>query len=94
MEGHAAGWGSRGGALLRRLVGRTGRDVIKTLAYGYVQPTARIDNDQSLSIRRARTLVRYLRSIGVQGSFVSLGKGTARQQGATARRVSVKVVYR
>lgn len=79
---------------LRRLVGRTGRDVIKTLAYGYVQPTARIDNDQSLSIRRARTLVRYLRSIGVQGSFVSLGKGTARQQGATARRVSVKVVYR
>lgn len=79
---------------LRKLVRRTGRDVIKTLAYGYVQPTARIDNDRSLSVQRAQMLVRFLRSIGVQGSFVSLGKGTARQQGASARRVDVKVVYR
>ena len=79
---------------LRKLVSRTGRDIIRATAYGYVQPTARIDNDESLSVKRARVLIRYLRSLGVQGSFTSIGRGTARQQGPKARRVTVKVVYR
>lgn len=79
---------------LRAMVKRTGHNGIKTVAVGYVQPTARIDNDQSLSMKRAKNLANYLRSIGLKGTYVTLGKGVASQQGATARRVTVKVTYR
>lgn len=81
-------------ATLRRLVKRTGRQMIKTVALGYVQPTARIDNNDSLSMQRARTLARYLRTLGLRGSYVTLGRGVAAQRGASARRVTVKVTYR
>lgn len=81
-------------ATLRRLVKRTGRQMIKAVALGYVQPTARIDNNDSLSTQRARNLARYLRSLGLKGTYVTLGKGVAAQRGASARRVTVKVTYR
>jgi outer membrane protein OmpA-like peptidoglycan-associated protein len=90
----SANLSSAGKSHLRSLVKRTGSNGIKTVAVGYVQPTARIDNDQSLSTQRARNLARYLRSIGLEGTYVTLGKGVASQQGATARRVTVKVTYR
>lgn len=83
-----------GKASLRRLVKKTGRNAMKTVALGYVQPTARIDNNDSLSMKRAKNLTRYLRELGLKGTYVTLGRGAASQRGATARRVTVKVTYR
>ncbi len=83
-----------GEAALRALVKKTGRNPIRTVSIGFVQPTATTDNDSSLSLLRAKNVAAFMRSIGVKGVFVARGNGAASEAGAAARRVNVSIAYR
>lgn len=71
---------------------RTG--AVRVVSIGFVQPTARMDDDESLSTQRARNVAAFLRSLGVGGTYVVRGDGVAKERVATARRVNVTVTYR
>jgi outer membrane protein OmpA-like peptidoglycan-associated protein len=60
---------------------------------GYVQPTSRVANDESLSLSRARNTAAELKSLGLKGAYKVRGNGQAKQTGAVARRVVVTVSY-
>lgn len=79
---------------LRALVGSTGLNGVRNVVVGYVQPTSITENDQSLSTRRARTVARFLRTLGLSGVYVVRGDGVAQDIGDKARRVNVTVAYR
>jgi outer membrane protein OmpA-like peptidoglycan-associated protein len=73
--------------------GRAG-SAIRTLVVGYVQANDTTANDETLSTQRARSVARYLRSIGVKGAIVTRGQGVAKEQGAAARKAVVTLTYR
>jgi uncharacterized repeat protein (TIGR02543 family) len=81
-------------AALRALVEKTGKNPIRTVSIGFVQPTITTDNDSSLSLLRAKNVAAFMRSIGVKGVFVARGNGAANEAGAAARRVNVSIAYR
>jgi uncharacterized repeat protein (TIGR02543 family) len=83
-----------GEAALRALVNKTGKNAIRTVSIGFVQPTTTTDNDSSLSLLRAKNVAAFMRSIGVKGVFVARGNGAANEAGAAARRVNVSIAYR
>lgn len=82
-----------GKATLKKVVRKTGKDVVKVVSIGFVQPTSSTGNDQSLSTARAKNVAAYLKSLGVKGQYVVRGDGRAKQTGATARRVEVTITY-
>ena len=86
--------GAQEKATLQALVKRTGKQGVRIVSVGYVQPTTATANDQALSSERATNVVAYLRTLGLKGEFVVRGDGVATQQGAAARRVNVTVTYR
>ena len=86
--------GAQEKSTLQALVKRTGKQGVRVVSIGYVQPTTATANDQALSTQRARNVVAYLRMLGLKGEFVVRGDGVATQQGAAARRVNVTVTYR
>jgi outer membrane protein OmpA-like peptidoglycan-associated protein len=79
-----------------RLAGRVpdGAQIVRIRSVGYVQPESFTGNDQRLSTKRARNVVRQLRKDGVRGPTVIRGNGQAKQSGAKARRATVTVVFR
>ncbi|NQW71359.1 MAG: InlB B-repeat-containing protein [Actinobacteria bacterium] len=81
-------------AALRALVKKTGKNPVRTVSIGFVQPTATTDNDSSLSLLRAKNVAAFMRSIGVKGVFVARGNGAPNEAGAAARRVKVTIAYR
>ena len=83
-----------GEAALRALVEKTGKNPIRTVSIGFVQPTTTTDNDSSLSLLRAKNVAAFMRSMGVKGVFVARGNGAANEAGAAARRVNVSIAYR
>jgi len=68
--------------------------IIRVRSVGYVQPESFTANDQRLSTKRARNVVRQLRKDGVRGPTVIRGNGQAKEKGAKARRATVTVTYR
>ena len=86
--------GSQETATLQALVKGTGKQGVRIVSIGYVQPTTATANDQALSSERATNVVAYLRTLGLKGEFVVRGDGVATQQGPAARRVNVTVTYR
>jgi outer membrane protein OmpA-like peptidoglycan-associated protein len=66
---------------------------VKVSVVGYVQPTSRVANDESLSLSRARNTAAELKSLGLKGAYKVKGNGQAKQTGAVARRVVVTVSY-
>lgn len=78
---------------LRRLVGKTGKNVTQVVSIGYVQPTNSTSNDKTLSTQRAKNVAAYLKELGVKGKYVVRGDGKAAETGATARRVIVTITY-
>lgn len=79
---------------LDALVKRTGKNGVKSVVVGFVQPVGTSANDQSLSNARASTVAAYLRGEGLRGAFVVRGDGRAKQTGAEARRVEVTITFR
>jgi len=67
--------------------------VTRIRSVGFVQPESFTANDQRLSTKRARNVVRQLRKDGVRGPTVIRGNGQAKQSGAKARRATVTVAY-
>jgi outer membrane protein OmpA-like peptidoglycan-associated protein len=67
--------------------------VTRIRSVGFVQPESFTANDQRLSTKRARNVVRQLRKDGVRGPTVIRGNGQAKQSGAKARRATVTVTY-
>jgi len=86
--------GAQEKSTLQALVKQTGKQGVRVVSIGDVQPTTATANDQALSTQRARNVVAYLRMLGLKGEFVVRGDGVATQQGAAARRVNVTVTYR
>lgn len=76
---------------LRALAKQTGSDASRTVAVGFVQPTANTTNDVSLSTARAKNVSAFLKGLGLKGLFVVRGDGVATQTGSSARRVNVTV---
>jgi outer membrane protein OmpA-like peptidoglycan-associated protein len=84
---------AEGKAALDRLVKKTGTRGVRVDVTGYVQPSGGTGNDQALSTARARTVAAYLRGKGLKGAYTVTGDGRAKESGATARRVEVRVTY-
>lgn len=66
---------------------------VKVSVVGYVQPTAQVANDASLSLSRAQNTAAELKKLGLKGAYKVSGNGQAKQTGAIARRVVVMVSY-
>jgi outer membrane protein OmpA-like peptidoglycan-associated protein len=80
---------------IARLAARVPNDgvVVRIRSVGFVQPESFTANDQRLSTKRARNVVRQLRKDGVRGPTVIRGNGQAKESGAKARRATVVVTY-
>ncbi|HEV8024856.1 MAG TPA: OmpA family protein, partial [Candidatus Nanopelagicales bacterium] len=78
---------------LNRLV-RTVKGSAQTVRItGYVQASSTTANDQSLSLARARSVARYLRSQGVDAKYTVRGRGVLDAPSDEARSARVTVVY-
>jgi outer membrane protein OmpA-like peptidoglycan-associated protein len=80
-------------AKLRAMARTVKARAVRTVAIGYVQGTVTTSNDLSLSTKRAKAVVTYLKSRGVKGVFIVRGEGKAKEAGSTARRVNVVISY-
>ena len=85
---------AQGKATLDKLVTRTGKNGVRTVVVGFVQPVGTTANDAWLSQQRAQTVAQYLRGKGLKGAYSVKGNGRATETGAEARRVEVTVTYR
>ena len=63
-------------------------------AEGYVQLSDTKLASTTLSAQRAKNVLNFLKKLGLNGKFVSLGKGVAIEKGAVARRVDVTITYK
>jgi outer membrane protein OmpA-like peptidoglycan-associated protein len=84
---------AEGKATLNRLAKRIGDNDARVSIRGFVQPVGGTSNDKSLSTARAKTVEKYLKSRGVEGTFMTNGEGRAAQQGPSARRVNVSATW-
>ena len=85
---------ARGKATLTELVKATGRNAVRTVVIGFVQPTGGTGNDYTLSTARAQAVAKVLRGLGLRGAYSVKGNGAATKTGAEARRVDVTVTFR
>ncbi|HEY7823491.1 MAG TPA: OmpA family protein, partial [Acidimicrobiia bacterium] len=78
---------------LDRLVRRVKDSAQRVRVTGYVQASSSTANDQSLSLARARSVARYLRSQGVDAKYTVRGRGVLDAPSDEARSARVTVVY-
>jgi len=78
---------------LTMLLRKTGKNGIRNVVLGFVQPTGASSNDASLSTQRARNVADFLASKGLKGTYFVRGEGKAAETTAIWRRVVVTVTY-
>lgn len=81
-------------ATLQKLVKTTGKQGVRTVVVGLVQPVGGVANDHALSTARANAVAKQLKSLGLRGAYSVKGDGRASESGAQARRVDVTVTFR
>lgn len=78
--------------ILRKLVAKSGTDVESVISSGFVRKVNKTWNTKKLSQKRAEAVAKYLKKLGVEGSFTVKGKG----QGGTSpasRKVILVIRY-
>ena len=89
FDGLSSALTQRDKARLGGLAKRIGKRALTIRCIGYVQPTTGTQNDNMLSTARANAAARYLKFLGVIGTYVVRGAGSGGSDGPEARRAEI-----
>ena len=78
---------------LRSLVTARSATATKTIVLGYMQSSDKSTKGASLAQRRAISVAKYLKSLGLKGTVNSRGGGVAKKAGEAGRTVVVRLSY-
>jgi outer membrane protein OmpA-like peptidoglycan-associated protein len=75
---------------IRKMIKQLGSKNLKVVRIlGFATPSDSLLADRKLSIKRAKAVKAFLKSIGVKGKFNVLGKGRSKTHNPTGRRVAI-----